>query len=109
MRHDFVQTLNSLLDDLDLDQLTTQFANLAGQGGALLNDTSVSFVDRKTWFELDMSYLGQTHTVDVPLFLSEDFNINRDQISAAFETRYKSVFGNPLSGIPCGSSISGSR
>ena len=100
MRHDFVQTLNSLLDDLDLDQLTTQFANLAGQGDALLNDTSVSFVDRKTWFELDMSYLGQTHTVDVPLFLSEDFNINRDQISAAFETRYKSVFGNPLSGIP---------
>ncbi len=100
MRHDFVQTLNSLLDDLDLDQLTTQFANLAGQGDALLNDTSVSFVDRKTWFELDMSYLGQTHTVDVPLFLSEDFNINRDQISAAFEARYKSVFGNPLSGIP---------
>ena len=100
MRHDFVQTLNSLLDDLDLDQLTTQFASLAGQGDALLNNTSVSFVDRKTWFELDMSYLGQTHTVDVPLFLSEDFNINRDQISAAFEARYKSVFGNPLSGIP---------
>jgi N-methylhydantoinase A len=100
MRHDFVQTLNSLLDDLDLDQLTSQFANLARQGGALLDDTSVSFVDRETWFELDMSYLGQTHTVDVPLSLSEDFNINRDQISAAFEARYKSVFGNPLSGIP---------
>ena len=100
MRHDFVQTLNSLLDDLDLDQLTSQFANLARQGGALLDDTSVSFVDRETWFELDMSYLGQTHTVDVPISLSEDFNINRDQISAAFEARYKSVFGNPLSGIP---------
>ena len=100
MRHDFVQTLNSLLDDLDLDQLTSQFANLARQGGDLLDDTSVSFVDRETWFELDMSYLGQTHTVDVPISLSEDFNINRDQISAAFEARYKSVFGNPLSGIP---------
>jgi len=100
MRHDFVQTLNSLLDDLDLDQLTSQFSNLARQGGALLDDTSVSFVDRETWFELDMSYLGQTHTVDVPLFLAEDFNIKRDQISAAFEARYKSVFGNPLSGIP---------
>ena len=100
MRHDFVQTLNSLLDDLDLDQLTSQFANLARQGGALLDDTSVSFVDRETWFELDMSYLGQTHTVDVPISLSEDFNINRDQISSAFEARYKSVFGNPLSGIP---------
>ena len=100
MRHDFVQTLNSLLDDLDLDQLTSQFANFARQGGALLDDTSASFVDRETWVELDMSYLGQTHTVDVPLSLSEDFNINRDQISAEFKARYKSVFGNPLSGIP---------
>ena len=100
MRHDFVQTLNSLLNELDLSQLTSQFADLAGQGGALLDDAGVSFVGRETLFELDMSYLGQTHTVDVPLSLSEGFNIDRDQISAAFETRYKSVFGNPLSGIP---------
>ncbi len=100
MRHDFVQTLNSLLDNLDLSQLTSQFADLSGQGGALLDDAGVSFVGRETLFELDMSYLGQTHTVDVPLSLSEGFNIDRDQISAAFEARYKSVFGNPLSGIP---------
>ena len=100
MRHDFVQTLNSLLDELDLSQLTSQFADLAGQGGALLDDAGVSFVGRETLFELDMSYLGQTHTVDVPLSLSEGFNSDRDQISAAFEARYKSVFGNPLSGIP---------
>ena len=100
MRHDFVQTLNSLLDKLDLSQLTSQFADLAGQGGALLDDAGVSFIGRETLFELDMSYLGQTHTVDVPLSLSEGFNIDRDQISAAFEARYKSVFGNPLSGIP---------
>ena len=100
MRHDFVQTLNSLLDELDLSQLTSQFADLAGQGGALLDDAGVLFVGRETLFELDMSYLGQTHTVDVPLSLSEGFNIDRDQISAAFEARYKSVFGNPLSGIP---------
>ena len=100
MRHDFVQTLNSLLDELDLSQLTSQFADLAGQGGALLDDAGVSFVGRETLFELDMSYLGQTHTVDVPLSLSEGFKIDRGQISAAFEARYKSVFGNPLSGIP---------
>ena len=100
MRHDFVQTLNSLLDELDLDQLASQFVCLAGQGGVLLDDAGMSFVGRETLFELDMSYLGQTHTVDVPLSLSEGFNIDRDQISAAFEARYKSVFGNPLSGIP---------
>ena len=100
MRHDFVQTLNSLLNELDLSQLTSQFADLAGQGGALLDDAGVSFVGRETLFELDMSYLGQTHTVDVPLSLSEGFKIDRGQISAAFEARYKSVFGNPLSGVP---------
>ena len=100
MRHDFVQTLNSLLNELDLSQLTRQFADLAGQGGALLDDAGVLFVGRETLFELDMSYLGQTHTVDVPLSLSEGFKIDRGQISAAFEARYKSVFGTPLSGIP---------
>ena len=100
MRHDFVQTLNSLLDELDLSQLTSQFADLAGQGGALLDDAGVSFVGRETLFELDMSYLGQTHTVEVPLSPSEGFKIDRGQISAAFEARYKSVFGTPLSGIP---------
>ena len=100
MRHDFVQTLNSLLDELDLSQLTRQFSNLAEQGGALLDDAGVSFVGRETLFELDMSYLGQTHTVEVPLSPSEGFKIDRGQISAAFEARYKSVFGTPLSGIP---------
>ena len=100
MRHDFVQTLNTLLDDLNLRQLTGQFANLAGQGSVILDAAGVSFIGRETLFELDMSYLGQTHTVDVPLSLSEGFNIDRDQISVAFEARYKSVFGNPLTGIP---------
>lgn len=100
MRHDFVQTLNTLFDDLNLSQLTGQFANLAGQGSVILDAAGVSFIGRETLFELDMSYLGQTHTVDVPLSLSEGFNIDRDQIKVAFEARYKSVFGNPLSGIP---------
>ena len=87
MRHDFVQTLNTLLDDLNLSQLTGQFSNLAGQGSVILDAAGVSFIGRETLFELDMSYLGQTHTVDVPLSLSEDFNIDRDQISIAFEAR----------------------
>ena len=35
MRHDFVQTVNSLLDDLDVSDLVGYFTNLAKNGHSL--------------------------------------------------------------------------
>ena len=104
MRHDFVQTLNSLLDDLDVSKLARYFLELAKNGDCLLDEAGVSFMGRMTLFELDMSYLGQTHTVEVPLStqgeIRESLSISHDEIKAAFNNRYKAVFGSPLSDIP---------
>ena len=50
-----------------------------------------------------MSYLGQTHTVDVPLLLEFDgksTEISVIGIRDAFENRYRQVYGRPLEGIP---------
>jgi N-methylhydantoinase A len=44
-----------------------------------------------------MSYLGQTHTVDVSL--PTDAVLDRDLIQQTFEARYQVVFGKPLTGI----------
>src|SRR6185312_3946613 len=54
-------------------------------------------------FELDMHYLGQTHTVAVPL--KEALNggstgISETSIRAAFETAYAASFSRLLPGIP---------
>jgi len=102
MRYDFVQTVNGMLDTMDMVDLQSHMAALAGQGIQLLGDANVSFGVLETVFELDMSYLGQTHTVDVslPAVLSDGVvKISRDQIFDAFTSRYAHVYGRPLEGI----------
>ncbi len=104
MRHDFVQTLNVSLAELDIGALNHRFRRLAAQGITLLEGSGVAFAGKDVLFELDMSYQGQTHTVNVPLpaddSQAEDFRIGREAILKAFEDRYRSVYGQPLEEIP---------
>ena len=67
MRHDFVQTINSPLEFLDIDDLNQRIGDLATKGIALLSKAGVEFKANQIVVELDMSYQGQTHTVNVPL------------------------------------------
>ena len=103
MRHDFVQTVNGLLGNLELAELDNRMSALAKGGLDLLEKAGVAFGEVECQFELDMSYQGQTHTVDVPLALQFDgktTGISLDGIRAAFEERYRQVYGRPLDGIP---------
>jgi N-methylhydantoinase A len=98
MRHDFVLTLNRLLDQLDEKALAAEIARLDSDGRALLDRSAVSFMGRDTEVALDMLYLGQTHTVTVPLPTGE--RRTRETIRAAFDRSYREVFGRLLEGIP---------
>lgn len=103
MRHDFVQTVNGILDTLDMESLDSQVSQLATGGLELLDNAGVSFESNDVLFELDMSYLGQTHTVDVAIpVMFEDgrTGINAKVVLEAFESRYREVYGRPLVGIP---------
>jgi N-methylhydantoinase A len=97
MRHDFVQTLNSMLADLDIAHLTVLIDKFTADGNQLLQSAAVSFAGTRRVYSLDMSYLGQTHTVDVSL--PTDAVLDRDLIQQTFEARYQVVFGKPLTGI----------
>jgi N-methylhydantoinase A len=102
MRHDFVQTVNGMLDTLDIADLDGRMVELAQKGLGLLDDAGVAFDGTEVLFEMDMSYQGQTHTLDVPLPLDmKDGTVNVDSktIHAAFESRYRAVYGRPLSGV----------
>jgi len=102
MRHDFVQTLNMTLDTLDVQALDSRMANLAGQGMNLLEEAGVKFGGIDSVFELDMSYMGQTHTVDVALPITYEggsTGVDAEMILEAFEGRYRHVYGRPLEGI----------
>ncbi len=102
MRHDFVRTVNGILDSLDLEQLDRSMSRLAQDGLDLLGRAGIEFADTHCLFELDMSYQGQTHTIDVPLEVTlkdKRTGITARAIQAAFEARYRQVYGRPLDGI----------
>ncbi len=105
MRHDFVQTLNGMLDDLDEDDLSDRMSGMAREGHALLDAAGVAFLGRTQRFELDMSYLGQTHTVAVALPAHEAgpdgavSRLTRDDVREAFEARYRDLYGRLLDGL----------
>lgn len=102
MRHDYVQTINSLLEKLDMKDLADQMSSLANRGMNLLDNAAVAFESTEAIFELDMSYLGQTHTVDVSLPVKPSANavdITHNLIKSTFEKRYSAVYGKPLNSI----------
>jgi N-methylhydantoinase A len=51
--------------------------------------------------ELDMLYLGQTHTVNVPIDIP-DAGLTPQAIRDAFETAYRATYGRLLEGSRCG-------
>ncbi|MCW5729508.1 MAG: hydantoinase/oxoprolinase family protein [Alphaproteobacteria bacterium] len=102
MRHDFVRTVNRLLDQLDVAALDSEMGALAAEGERLLGQAGVGFEGTAAGFELDMSYLGQTHTVAVPLDAAPGGTgpgLTRDGIRAAFEAAYRRAFGRLLDGV----------
>ncbi|SVA62997.1 uncharacterized protein METZ01_LOCUS115851 [marine metagenome] len=102
MRFDRVHTLNNSLEDLDLDKLTSEMLETAGDGDNRLKEAKVSFESIVHFFELDMLYVGQTHTVPVRLPIDLDGvrkGFGRDIIQTAFEDSYQRSFGSLLDDI----------
>jgi len=100
LRHDFVQTVNALTADVDTAGLGALMQAHADAGAQLLAAAGVTFAGREVVIELDMAYLGQTHTVAVPLPVGHrDGRIvppGRDAIAAAFDAAYLATYGRLL-------------
>jgi N-methylhydantoinase A len=100
MRQDFVQTINSLVATLDESALGAFMQSHTDTGMALLDAARRRFEAREVRFELDMAYVGQTHTVSVPLTVALDGGRvtapTRAEIDAAFDSAYGTSFGRLL-------------
>jgi N-methylhydantoinase A len=96
MRHDAVQTLNKSLLDLDLANLQSRLHDLAQACQKRLDSAGVRFERVQEVVALDMLYMGQTHTIQVPL---NGADISHESIQAAFEKAYAASFGRILTGM----------
>lgn len=96
MRHDRVRTVNALLDQLDCDALARAVAAEADDLETALSGVGVRFERIERTLSLDMLYVGQTHTVAVPVALE---GLSRETIRQAFETAYRAAYGRLLDRI----------
>jgi len=99
MRHDRVQTVNRLLSDIDANELAHTMSEEADRTEIMLQRSGIAFAGIERIFELDMLYLGQTHTVSVQLPISER-GLTQDDIRSAFEKAYLEAYGRLLKNIP---------
>ena len=97
MRHDGVQTLNVALAALDVEDLRARIDALAQACQERLDSAGVHFDGVHESIELDMLYVGQSHTVRVEVGRSA---LHREGIASAFEQAYSTAFGRSLTGIP---------
>ncbi len=100
MRQDFVQTVNATVDALDTDALSRFMQDHVDAGLATLDEAQTRFEARETVFELDMAYVGQTHTVSVPIDISiADGRVvppTPQAVAEAFDRAYRSTYGRLL-------------
>ena len=100
MRQDFVQTVNRLVSDVDEAEMGALIQSHHDNGMALLDAAKSSFARRDIVVELDMAYVGQTHTVAVPLTVEvtdgKTSPPTREQIAEAFDAAYRQTYGRLL-------------
>jgi N-methylhydantoinase A len=102
VRHDQVQTVNLMLDGLDAALLAKRM-EIAGKAARnVVESAEISIENMNLAFELDMHYLGQTHTVAVPLIIpgGDISGVSEATVRAAFERAYSAAFSRLLPGIP---------
>jgi N-methylhydantoinase A len=101
-KHDVVQTVNLMLEGLDATALERRLAAAAKDARQVIAEAGISVERIDVHYELDMHYLGQTHTVVVPLPSAANVQIDltEDMVRAAFEASYSASFSRLLPGLP---------
>jgi N-methylhydantoinase A len=103
IRHDQVHTINMMLDSLDAVALDYWMVGEAEAARKIVETAGLSVEGIDVQFELDMHYLGQTHTVSVPVPVKVENGTTRVSaaiVRAAFERAYLSAFSRLLPGLP---------
>jgi N-methylhydantoinase A len=103
IRNDQVETINSALDSLDVAALDSRMVASGRKARDVVAAAGLAIKRIDVRYELDMHYVGQTHTVSVPLAVTlgeASTGVTVDGVRAAFEAGYQASFSRLLPGIP---------
>jgi N-methylhydantoinase A len=96
-RHDFLQTINRRVDDLEITDLHRLFQQHVAEGENLLKEEGIAITQVTALFQADMVYDGQIHEVRTPL---PSATLSRAELVHAFETSYQAQYGDTLGNRP---------
>jgi N-methylhydantoinase A len=102
LRHDSVQTLNVMLEGVDASALEQRMRAAGRDASAVIAASGIPVERIDVLYELDMHYLGQTHTVSVPLPVAaqnDTLGVSETMIRKAFEASYLASFSRLLPGL----------
>jgi len=100
LRHDMVQTVNLMLDNLQALALEVRMSAAGREASAVIAAAGIPVERIDVLYELDMHYLGQTHTVAVPLPVQADARgVSESVVRKAFEAAYSASFSRLLPGL----------
>ena len=89
MKHDFVRTVNSPLNNVDMDEIIGILKAQSKEGTELIQQEPVSVEEIKVVHSFDMQFVGQTHILNV--FLST-YDLSHEVVQSAFDEAYYGRF-----------------
>ena len=89
MKHDFVRTVNSPLNNVDMDEIIGILKAQSKEGTELIQKEPVSVEEIKVVHSFDMQFVGQTHILNV--FLST-YDLSHQVVQSAFDEAYYGRF-----------------
>ena len=89
LRHDYVNTINQPLAEVDMAKVLGIYQAQIEQGSATLTREAVSIERFEAWQTADMQFQGQTHILTVPVPSPE---VRREELEEAFAIAYWNRF-----------------
>ena len=96
LRHDFVQTHFSVLDQVDTGALQAVFDDLANRGRQALSSEAILPADQHLEYSLDMRYERQIFEIQVPLRTSRLSTNDIAEIRRTFDRLHNESYGYDL-------------
>lgn len=96
LRHDFVNTVNTPVAELDMTQVTATLSAQVAEGKALIDAEQVAVDETIILHSADMQFQGQSHLLSIAL---EASCVSREMLQKAFEKAYWDRFEVELPAI----------